>query len=172
VDDGNHSFQWDPMHRGWASYGVTLVADDPFWTGESVRRVWSDGEDVDSFNPGPGAVIKVASASQLSSAVMTNQGDLEAWPVWTVKGPVTSVTVGVDGRTVQWNVALTASDTLVIDTDPTVQCAWLNGVDVTAQLGSADFAPIPAGHELPLSLTMAGTGSVEATITPRFFRAW
>jgi hypothetical protein len=80
--------------------------------------------------------------------------------------------VGVDGRAVQWNVALTADDILVIDTDPTVQSAWLNGVDVTSQLGSADFAPIPAGHELPLSLTMAGTGSVEAAITPRYYRAW
>jgi len=116
--------------------------------------------------------LNVSSASKLASAAMTNQGDLEAWPVWTVKGPVTSVTVGVDGRTVQWNVALTADDILVIDTDPTVQSAWLNGVDVTAQLGSADFAPIPAGDELPLSLTMAGTGSVEAAITPRYFRAW
>jgi hypothetical protein len=151
---------------------VTLIADDPFWTGESVRRVWAQSEDVDAFAPVPDVVLNVSSASKLASAAMTNQGDLEAWPVWTVKGPVTSVTVGVDGRTVQWNVALTADDILVIDTDPTIQSAWLNGVDVTSQLGTADFAPIPAGDELPLSLTMAGTGSVEAAITPRYFRAW
>ena len=172
VDDGRHAFGHDPMHRGWASYGVTLIADDPFWTGESVRRVWAQSEDVDAFAPVPDVVLNVSSASKLASAAMTNQGDLEAWPVWTVKGPVTSVTVGVDGRTVQWNVALTADDILVIDTDPTIQSAWLNGVDVTSQLGTADFAPIPAGHELPLSLTMAGTGSVEAAITPRYYRAW
>jgi len=249
VDDGRHSFQYDPMHRGWASYGVSLIADNPFWTGEPVRRTWSQRDQVGFYNTmsatfsvaadtvthanhgllagtairfrdlvgvagitsgttyyvagsvtansfqvaatsggpvidltgvdGTGfvayqgqAVLRVNSGSQLGSAAMTNEGDLEAWPVWTIKGPLTSVTVGVDGRTVQWNVPLTATDILVIDTDPTVQSAWLNGVDVTAQLGSADFAPIPAGHERPLSLTMAGTGSVEAAITPRFFRAW
>ncbi|MHA7210789.1 hypothetical protein [Arthrobacter sp. MDT1-65] len=67
---------------------------------------------------------------------------------------------------------MSVDDVLVIDTDPTVQSAWRNGVDVTAQLGSADFAPIPAGEDRQLSLTMAGTGSVEAAITPRFYRAF
>jgi len=117
-------------------------------------------------------VFNISSGSQLSTAKITNDGDLEAWPVWTVTGPLTSVTVGVDGSTVQWDVALLEGDVLVIDTDPAVQSAWLNGDDVTDQLGTADFAPIPAGHELPLSLTMAGAGSVEAAITPRHYRAW
>ena len=172
VDDGRHSVRMDPMLRGWASYGVSLIADNPFWTGEPARRTWSQSNGVNAFDAGPDYALRISSASQLSTAAMTNEGDLEAWPVWTIKGPATSVTVGVDGATVQWTVQLFEGDTLVIDTDPTVQSAWLNGVDVTSQLGSADFAPIPAGHELPLSLTMAGTGSVEAAITPRFFRAW
>lgn len=250
VDDGRHSFEQDPMFRGWASYGVSLVADDPFWTGEPVRRTWSQGPAAsDFYNTKPvtftvatdtvnltahglvagtavrfrdlvgvtgitagttyyvagtvaantfqvaatsgGAVIdltgvdgsgfvawqgmpllRIASASQLSSAKLTNEGDLEAWPIWTITGPLTSVTVGVDGETVQWNTAMTSTDILVIDTDPTVQSAWLNGVDATDQLVTADFAPIPAGVERPLSLSLTGTGSVEASITPRFFRAW
>lgn len=249
VDDGNHAYDVDPSFRGWASYGVSLVADDPFWRGSPVRRTWAQSEakgfyavspvtftvatDVvgatahglavgtavrfrdlvgvtgitadttyyvagtvaaDSFQVAAtsgGAVIdltgvdgsgflavqgapllRIASGSQLSSAVMTNEGDVEAWPVWTITGPLTSVTVGVDGRTVQWNVALVASDILVIDTDPTVQSAWKNGVDVTSQLGTADFAPIPAGQDRPLSLAMSGTGSVEASITPRYYRAF
>ncbi|UYM26569.1 minor tail protein [Arthrobacter phage Bauer] len=170
VDDGNHAFQYDPMLRGWASYGVSLIADNPFWTGEPVRRIWSDGPASDFY--AQRMPLTIRSASTLGSAAMTNEGDLEAWPVWTIRGPLTSVTVGVEGATVQWDVTLDADDVLVIDTDPTVQSAWLNGVDVTDQLGTADFAPIPAGDELPLSLAMAGTGSVEATITPRFFRAW
>ena len=249
VDDGRKAFQRDPLLRGWATYGVSLVADSPFWTGEPVRRTWSDGPSSDFYNTKPvtftvatdtvgapahglvagtavrfrnltgvtgivadttyyvagtigvdsfqvaatsgGPVIdltgadgagfvayqgmpllRIRSASQLSSAKLTNEGDLEAWPVWTIKGPLTSVTVGIDGATVQWNVALTSTDILVIDTDPTVQSAWLNGADVTSQLGTANFAPIPAGLEMPLSLTMAGTGSVEASISPRFYRAW
>lgn len=172
VDDGRHSFQRDPLFRGWATYGVSLIADNPFWTGEPVRRTWAQSTTDDFYGGGTAPVFNISSGSQLSTAKMTNEGDLEAWPVWTIKGPLTSVTVGVDGATIQWNVTLTTGDILVIDTDPTVQSAWLNGVDVTDQLGTADFAPIPPGVELPLSLTMAGTGSVEATITPRHYRAW
>lgn len=173
VDDGQHVVQHDPMMRGWALYGVSLIADNPFWTGEPVRRTWAQSTASDFYGgPAKAPVFHISSGSQLSTATMTNEGDLEAWPVWTIKGPLTSVTVGVDGATIQWNAALTVTDILVIDTDPTIQSAWLNGVDVTDQLGTADFAPIPAGLELPLSLTMAGTGSVEAAITPRHYRAW
>jgi hypothetical protein len=164
VDDGRHAYDHDPIVRGWA--------DSPFWTGEPVRRTWSQGDAPEFFGGASKApVFHITSGSQLSTAKITNEGDLEAWPVWTIKGPLTAVTVGVDGATVQWNTTLTADDILVIDTDPTVQCAWLNGVDVTDQLVTADFAPIPAGLELPLSLTLAGTGSVEAAITPRFYTA-
>lgn len=172
VDDGRHMTEQDPMFRGWASYGVSLIADNPFWTGEPVRRTWAQSVATDFYGGGTAPVFNISSGSQLSTAKMTNEGDLEAWPVWTIKGPLTSVTVGVDGSTIQWSVALVEWDTLVIDTDPTIQSAWLNGVDVTDQLGTADFAPIPAGEELPLSLTMAGAGSVEAAITPRHYRAW
>lgn len=170
VDDGRHAYTTDPMVRGWVVYGVSLIADNPFWTGEPVRRVWSQGATDDFY--ADRMPLKVVSGSQLGSATMTNEGDLEAWPVWTITGPLTSVTVGVDGATVQWNVTLNADDILVIDTEPTVQSAWLNGVDVTDQLGTADFAPIPEGDERPLSLTMAGTGSVVAVITPRYYKAW
>ena len=174
VDDGRHAYDHDPIVRGWATYGVSLIADSPFWTGEPVRRTWSQRDAINFFGgaAGKGPPLFIPIVSQLSKAKITNEGALEAWTVLTIPGPLTAVTVGVDGATVQWNTTLTADDILVIDTDPTVQCAWLNGVDVTEQLGTADFAPIPEGDELPLSLTMAGTGSVEALITPRFYKAW
>lgn len=173
VDDGRHAYPYDPLFRGWAAYGVSLIADNPFWTGEPVRRTWSQGASTDFYGgAAKGPPFHISSGSQLSSATITNEGDLEAWPVWTITGPLTSVTVGVDGVTVQWTVALAAGDVLVIDTDPTVQSAWLNGVDVTDQLGTADFTPIPPGEDRPLSLTMAGTGAVEASIAPRYYKAW
>jgi len=172
VDDGGHSYGLDPSMAGWASYAVSLIADQPFWLGEPQRRTWAQSDPVDFFGGlAKGPPFRISSGSQLATATITNEGDVEAWPVWTIRGPATSVTVGVDGRTVQWSITLAEGDTLVIDTDPTVQCAWLNGVDVTAQLGTASFAPIPAGEDRPLSLTMAGTGSVQAEITPRYYMA-
>lgn len=173
VDDGNHSYTVDPFARGWVLYGVSLVADDPFWKGSPVSRSWAaDPAPQNFYDPDGTPLLHLSPGFSMSSAKMTNEGDVEAWPVWTITGPITTVDVGVDGRTVSWDVALVEGDVLVIDTDPTVQSAWLNGVDVTDQLGSADFAPIPAGEDRTLSLTMTGDGLVEATITPRHFRAW
>lgn len=174
VDDGQHQFSVDPFQRGWASYGVTLVADDPFWNGEPERRAWADQEG-QNFYGGPalfGPPFFISSASQLSTATLTNKGDVDAWPTWTIRGPATSVQVGVGDRLVSWSGLLLEGDTLVIDTDPTVQTAWKNGVDVTSALGSVDFTPIPAGSDRPLSLALSGTGSVEAAIVPRHYRAW
>lgn len=173
VDDNRHAFDRDPAKIGWASYGVTLIADSPFWNGEPVRRTWSQSAPVDFFGgAAKGPTFHISSASQLATAQINNPGDVEAWPVWEIRGPASSVTVGTDGKTVQWSVALVEGDVLVIDTDPTVQCAWLNGVDVTSQLGTANFAPIPAGEDRKLSLSLAGTGSVTASITPRYYSAW
>jgi hypothetical protein len=171
ADDGQHAFEMDPVFRGWAKYGVTLIADDPFWRGTPVRRSWAQSTAEGFYGPG-NPLFRISSGAQLGTATMTNSGDVEAWPQWTITGPLTSVTVGVDGRTIQWTVELVAGDVLVIDTDPAVQSAWLNGADVTAQLGAVDFAPIPAGEDRTLSLQMTGTGTVEATITPRHYRAW
>lgn len=169
-----HSFPVDPVRNGWASYGVTLIADDPFWYGEPVRKPWGTDEPVDFYGgpAGKGPDMYIAGGNQMSSATLTNPGDLEAWPVWTVDGPGENVTIGVNGQQVSYSGALLAGDSLVVDTDPTVQTAWLNGADVTGDLSSDNFAPIPAGSDVPLSLSMLGTGKVTAEIRPRFYRAW
>jgi hypothetical protein len=61
---------------------------------------------------------------------------------------------------------------LEIDTNPSVQAAFLDGVDVTAQLTKADFATLPPGEDVTLSLSMTGAGWVEAKFTPKYLRAW
>ena len=48
----------------------------------------------------------------------------------------------------------------------------INPVDKTADLGEADFAPIPAGQQVPLSLTLNGEGTVEALLPTLYRRPW
>ncbi|NKG21114.1 hypothetical protein [Paeniglutamicibacter terrestris] len=172
--DGNHKFDYDPGRRGWTAYGVALTADDPFWYGESITQEWeaSTSQDLNAWTAGSQLGF-LSSANRLEDATITNTGDLEAWPVWTIHGPMTSATVGVAGRTVTAPITLaTSNDVLVIDTDPTVQMAWKNGVDVTSSLGTANFAPIPAGENRKLQLSLVGTGAVAVELRPRFRRAW
>lgn len=171
--DGTDSYGRDPGRQGWASYDIPLIADDPFWYGAQVNATWGTASLVD-FNQWVDGVQlgALSSANRLENAVMANPGDVEAWPVWSIDGPCTSVTVGLTGRTVTAPISLLADDVLVINTDPNVQMAWKNGVDVTNQLGAVDFAPIPAGASTKLLLAMTGNGNVTATIDTRFYRAW
>lgn len=166
-DPGN-----DPIFRGWARYGITLIADDPFWCGETVKRSWQEQARRDFLPAAAGAGYYVSSGSTLGSATLTNPGDVDAHVKWTVRGPFSSVSVGVGDALVTAPITAAEGQTLVIDTDPAVQAAFLDGTDVTDQLTSAEFGVLPPGEAVPLSLTMAGTGVITAEFTPRFLRAW
>jgi len=170
--DGNKAWDFAPGLVGWTKYGVYLVAEDPFWYGPEITSpLWTSAAPVDFIPPGGGPPYHPGSATTIDSAKLTNPGDEVAWPTWTVTGPVDSVQVSVDGHSVGYG-ELIEGDVLVIDTDPRVQTATLNGVDVTGDLDSYDFAPIPAGETVPLDIVMVGGGTLQASYRPRYDRAW
>lgn len=180
VSDGGHSFTRDPHKFGWQSYGVELVADDPFWTaGEPVEKEWSNEPPVQFYGGGTdlavapkAAPFHISAGTSLATATLANPGDVESWIMWTVEGPAENVSLGVDGRYVTFPGVVPAGSVLSINTDPLDQLAYLDGVDVTGQLGSYQFAPIPAGGETALNLSVDGAGTVRAAFVPRYLRAW
>lgn len=173
-DDGNPVWNLMPTLYGWAHYGITLTADDPFWAGDPVQRSWAaPGAGTDFFNGASKApTFNIASANTLDTATLSNPGDVDAYLKWTAYGPFTSVTVGVNGSTVVAPITATAGQVLTIDTDPSVLAATLDGTDVTAQLTSSEFVPLPPGEDVTLSLAMSGTGYIAASFTPKYYRAW
>lgn len=170
---GEDAYARDPHYFGWARYGVKLVADDPFWYAQPTTKTWEQPEVRDFFNrPGKAAPFNIIASSTLDTARITNPGDMEAWPIWEVRGPVTTVDLGVAGRRVTYRKPIAEGKSLKVDCDPRQQLALLDGEDVTGDLGEYGFAPIPAGADVALSLAMVGTGTVTATINPRYLRAW
>ncbi len=167
----NQAFDRLPVQAGWAVYGVRLVADEqPFWQGEPIARTFqaSPGS---PFLPGP--PFTISSGSTLALATIDNPGDEPAYPIWDLEGPLDSVTVGVDGRTIEVPIELAAGETLRVDPRPTEQTAIDGtGADRTAELGAVDFAPVAPGEQVPLTLAAAGTGSITATLIPLYARAW
>lgn len=177
VDDGDHTYDVDPVGEGWAVYGINLVAEDPFWRSSPVVRSWTSVEGVPFLDPDGSPPLHISPSATLSSAEVTNPGDLEAWPLWRATARpggsgVTSVQVGVSGQLVSFGQPLLAGQTLEIQTDPTDQRAFLDGEEVTHLLSTFDFAPIPAGESVPLQLAMTGDGEVTASFYPRYLRAW
>lgn len=169
--DAGHVFRADPSPIGWAAYGVSLVADDqPYWQADPIVRRWKAADAVPFF---PGPPFRISSGSTLASAKITNPGDVETYPVWTLTGPFTSATVGVGGLLVEVPSPLGAGRSMTVDTDPSAYSAVLDdGTDVTRTLGRSEFVPIPAGESVSLSLSMIGSGAVSAQITPLYRRAW
>ncbi|RCK68262.1 hypothetical protein DT076_16570 [Desertihabitans brevis] len=181
TDDGNPEFQDPPERVGWHLYGITLHAEQPFWTGEPIRQAWSRGVDL-PFVPETGAPpFNISATATLETANITNPGDEDAYPVWTLYGPITSAWMGVGDSRIHVPFTLQEGEFLRVDTAPTDGRAMFGqipyvpgkGIDRTADLGpSTEYAEIPPGERRKLSLDMEGTGTVEVSLTPLYHRAW
>lgn len=197
LNDGGHTYAVDPTRRGWALYGITLVAPQPYWEGAPIVRSWDNGDPVEFFQEDG---LHIAPGSRMGNARIPNPGDVEAWLRYTVHGPSTSASVGVDGDLVEVPFVVDASKWVVIDTHPTRQTAieidaapprpegeppmtaadieqWITdhlplGVDRTGELGATDFAPVAADTTADLDLNLVGAGMVTASLIPLYERAW
>ncbi len=173
---GPHVFARDPVAAGWETYTVALVAEDPWWYGEPVPREWSDSPGSPFFGgpdgAGSGPPFFISSSAYIGSATMTNPGDQDAWPVWTVTatGEVSQVTMAVGASRLRAVVDLDPGDVLVVDTDPRRQSTTVNGTRTRGVLVEHEFAPIPPGGSVALALTVVGEGTVQAQIVPRWSR--
>lgn len=184
TDDGDPAFDIDPARAGWAVYGVRMVAEEPYWLGAPMRKQWTSATMVDFFNDSSKAPpFRISSGAAIGSATMSNPGRVPAWPTWTIDGPTTSVDLGLSDQLIEVPFTIPSGQSLVVDTDPTAQTAMLysapggvidfgSAVERTGDLGATNFAPIPKGTAVELSLAMVGTGAVAAEITPRYYRAW
>ncbi len=178
VDDSEAAFTHDVALSGWSSYGITLAAEQPFWEAAPITKAWQNGAPVPFFGGVGGPAFVISPGNDLTSAKIENPGDVPVYPVWRVYGPISSATVGVNGRNITLPFEITAGQMVEIDTRPSAQTAMkgpLGGplsFDWTYKLGAIDFAPLPPGKTSTLSLTMSGTGSISATFTPLYYRAW
>lgn len=173
--DDSSVYARDPVRLGWAIYGITCFAEQPFWEGTPVSYLFEprDTENDDFFGPtgvGPPFYIGSSSQADIETATLNNPGDVETYAKWTAYGPFTTASVGLNGAVVNLTPA-DADDVFIIDTNPRNLTATKNGVDVMASLGEFDFAPIPEGEDVELSLGMNGAGRIIAEFTPLYLRS-
>ncbi len=180
ADDGEQAFGLDPHLLGWSAYGVNLVAEDPFWRGPRVRRVF-DTSAAENFYGGAAGTgfappYVVSSNTSTAAASIDNPGDEAAWPTWVGYGPFSSLTVGVAGKSVVVPFALAGGKSITIDTRPDrLTAVDSDGLDRVPDLGSVAFAAVPRGTLVPVSISVPGSTSVtrvEVSIEPQYHRAW
>lgn len=108
------------MHRS-ANPVLTLYCPDGAWTDvEAVTLTRSYAPAVSFFSP----FLTVSSAAVLGMTSLDNTGDLPAWPVWTINGPMTSLiaTNLTTSQSFTLTSTLTLGQSITITTDrPTVR---------------------------------------------------
>lgn len=180
IDDGGLVLERDPVKTGWVGFGVNMIAEQPYWEGEPIPRVWRAPKSSPFFG-GPG-VINISPGSTVDRAAINNPGDVEAWMVWEFAGGLGGAVVGVGTRTIPVPFAIPEGKKLTIDTRPDQLTAVLRddtdqnniteGEDVTDMLGpAADFAPVPPGEAVDLGIELISpipTTRVSATLTPLY----
>lgn len=186
-----------PSIRGWVNYGIYLTADQPFWAGEPSVRRWKSPTYVGPFFEENGPhLFNIGQGISLVNATISNNGDVESPPVWYIDGETLAGTtyVGIGSRRVVVPFSVPENRCLVIDSDPTrigaiqytvtsegktvnaaeriIGVHMINPVDRSRELGPADFAPIPPGSSVPLSLSLEGSGKIEVAVPSLYKRAW
>lgn len=110
----------DDTHRFPAKVitDLTFEADYPYWlaTADSAA-LWVSGGTTSFFPIFP---LRLSSSQVFSSNVITNTGDVDAWPSWYVHGPGSALVIRniTTGRTLAWSGTLASGEALTIDTRP------------------------------------------------------
>lgn len=196
LNDGDHTRAKNPMRLGWDNYNITLTAEQPYWEGApEVQSFKAPPPPEPFFEPDGPHLINISSGYSVEDAAIDNFGDVESYPRWFIDGEVTAAAVGVGGVVVNVPFTVPYGQCLVIESDPSLELGatlyditvtgagkkpsariigtdLINPVDKTTDLGEADFAPIPAGQQVPLSLTLTGSGVVECLLPSLYRRPW
>ncbi|CAK7288537.1 phage distal tail protein [Streptomyces misionensis] len=164
----------DASGARWCICALTFDCPSPFWLGAEVTTEWRAAVAGSFF---PVLPLVVGNSQVLGSVTVDNDGDDIAYPVWTVTGPATAISLTnvTTGEVLVINHTITVGDTVVIDTRQRQQTALLNGsTNLWGDLTDAStmWALQPGINDL--TLTVSGSTSstrVRMTYQPRYLAA-
>jgi hypothetical protein len=162
----------------WRDSLLHFRATDPYWYDTAPQLV--------PFGAGAGAAlffpffpIRLLPNAILADVVVTNPGDVEAWPIWHITGPgstiVLTLTQGTTTQSLELDTTLLGGETITVDTRPGAKT-------ITSGTGAslwATLAPLSALWALPsgastVRVGMAGSTSASSVLldyTPRYSTA-
>jgi hypothetical protein len=174
----------------WVAYGIQLTAVDPWFYGDTEEVAdWSFGAS-QPFLGNPFFPIKLGAGTPASGQLLVNNpGDIEAWPVWTITGPLKSFKFtgptpppvgGQQQDPPSWGIpaqpggadCLANGRTLTVDTRPGIKTITDDQGTNYFPLMSPNLSlwSVPAGTSTVQADLVAGSGtpSVKVEIFPRY----
>lgn len=153
---------------------LTLRAADPYWYDVAQQSQTYTAGQAGLFFASPFFGLRLSSESVLGSQVVINDGDVETWPVWTVHGPCTSITLSNDttGETIMLPVTLTAAQTVTIDTRPFKKTVRRDdGTNLYGSLSAmSSLWSLPLGGST-VTISLPGA-TVDSYVTLNYARRW
>lgn len=158
----------------WQRMVLVLEAHAPYWRDTNPTDLTYRTAAQRAFLSATFLPLALTGDALLGSQRLTNDGDRDAFPIFTIRGPAARFTLANDttGQSLTYEAALAAGEVLTIDTRPfrkTVRtAAGVNRYDQLA-LGSSLWALPPGPSNIRLDLTGS---TVESFVTVSFRRLW
>jgi phage-related protein len=164
----------DAAGARWCMGVLTFACPSPFWLGAEITTEWRAAVSGTFF---PFLPLTVGNSQVLGSVTVDNDGDDNAFPIWTITGPATAVSLTnvTTGEVLVLTHTNTVGDTIVIDTRERQQTALLNGAtNLWGDISDAStlWALEPGLNDLTLTVTGSTSNTrVRMTYQPRYLAA-
>jgi hypothetical protein len=167
--EGDWSEELAPLET-WRKLVVGLVALDPWWRGAEATSSLTFGVTVIPFSDAGTAFSAAIGFDGSDANPVTVAGDGPAFPVTTITGPFTTLSVGVvSGQVFALAAPLASGSTITIDTNPGSRGPRLNtnAVDWSLLTPESRLWELPVGVSV---LNAAATGSTGASLIEVSYR--
>lgn len=104
--------------RIWERFVLVLKAFDPFWYDLStIVQTFTTGQTTPFFSSFP---LRLSSSTVFADATIDNQGDVEVWPEWMIKGPGNDIVLRnlTTGEITHLETSLGIGEWIVVNTKP------------------------------------------------------
>ncbi|MCP3805370.1 phage tail family protein [Allokutzneria sp. A3M-2-11 16] len=146
-------------------------AVDPYWY--DIADTTDPFESGDTATFFPFFPLRLSSSSVFAEATITNSGDVETWPVWTITGPGSAITLRnlTTGEYMTLTITLAAGESLTIDTRPGAKTVTKSdGTNQFPALSSASSLWALARGANALRVEMSGTTAASRVVLSRRHR--
>jgi hypothetical protein len=163
----------DVYGRWWQKAALVFRAYDPYWQDITDTALTVAGGTQTPFFPLLPLHLSIGGIG--TAKVIDNDGDADAWPVWTLTGPGTGLTIanGTTGKTLSApSLSWASGHSITIDTRPGAKSVTLDdGTNLFANLDAAsELWPLVPGAQA-ITVTVGGSSS-STVVTLRYRRRW
>ena len=157
VGGGETVYDNDQSGLTWATWALILRAPNPFWR-SGIEESFSIG----TGGTGRGLLpqlskLKVSSSTQIGTVSVINAGDVAAYPVWQITGPITNLVISNGTSSFGFPVVY-SGETITVNTE-TGAVTDADGVNQYARL-----SPAPKLFNLPPGTTTLSVNGVETDL--------